>query len=232
LNGLNLYAKIEQYFDFDEEVNALHNTFIEIVNELKPKSLLDIGCGQGQFLQNYSSMDIETLGIDLSSSQIKICTSKNINAKCIDLCKVDKKFDCSTAIFDVINYIPKKNIRNFFKCANKVLNKDGYFIFDINTLYGFEEVAQGILNIEKDNQFINIDAIYEDKKLETKITIFSEDNTLYKKEQSTIEQYYHSKEFLTKELKLCNFEVESVLEFKLHDVDEFDKQIFICKKEL
>ncbi len=230
MHGLNLYAKIEQYLEFDDEVEALHTAFKDIIDELTPNSLLDIGCGQGAFLETLQSSDIKTLGIDLSSSQIEICNQKNINAKCIDLCKIDEKFDCATAIFDVINYIPKKNIRNFFTCAFKSLKQDGYFIFDINTLYGFEEVAQGSLNIDLEDKFISIDALYENKILETNITLFSSIKDLYKKENGTIRQYYHSKDFLTKELELCDFEVESAIEFKLHDVEEFDKQIFICKK--
>ena len=230
MQGLNLYAQIEQYLEFTEEVKALHRTFKEIVEELSPKSLIDIGCGQGAFLEDINSLNINTFGIDLSSSQVEFCKQKNINAKCIDLCEVNEKFDCATAIFDVINYIPKKDIRSFFECSSKVLNKDGYLVFDINTLYGFEDVAQGSLNIDIDDKFIAIDALYEDTTLETTITVFNKENDLYTKDSGTITQYYHPKEFLTKELELCGFDVESVLEFKLHDVEEFDKQIFIAKK--
>ncbi len=228
MNGLNLYAKIEQYLELEDE--ALHNAFKEIIDELNPKSLIDIGCGQGAFLEILNSSKTNTFGIDLSSSQIEVCISRNINARCIDLCNIDEKFDCATAIFDVINYIPKKNIRKFFECSSNVLNKDGYFIFDINTLYGFEEVAEGTLTIDMKDKFIAIDAIYEDKVLETNITVFTQENEFYKKENGSIKQFFHTKEFLTKELKLCGFDVESVLEFKLHDVEQFDKQIFIAKK--
>jgi cyclopropane fatty-acyl-phospholipid synthase-like methyltransferase len=232
LHGLNLYSQIEQYLEIDDEAKALHTTFKDIIDELKPNSLLDIGCGQGAFLETLELDNITTLGIDLSSSQIEVCTKKNLNVKCVDLCKINEKFDCATAIFDVINYIPKKNIRNFFTCVYKSLKKNGYFIFDINTLYGFEEVAQGALNIDMLDKFISIDAVYENKILETNITLFSSIKELYKKENGTIKQYYHSKDFLNKELKLCGFDIESAIEFKLHDVEEFDKQIFICKKEI
>jgi len=230
LKGLNLYAEIEQYLGFDNEVTALHNIFKEVIEELNPTSLIDIGCGQGAFLESLGSMKIDTtFGIDLSPSQIEIANTKNINTKCIDLCKVSQKYDCATAIFDVINYIPKKNIRNFFQCALKVLNKDGYFVFDANTLYGFEEVADGSMNIDTLDKFISIDAIYNNKILETGITVFTKENDLYKKETAAIKQFYHTVEFLTKELQLSGFEVESTMPFTLHGVEEFDKQLFICK---
>ncbi len=230
MQGLNLYAQIEQYFEFEDEVEALHSTFKDIIDELKPDSLLDIGCGQGEFLQKLSYLEIKTLGIDLSSTQIKIAKLKNLDVQCIDLCDIDKTFDCATAVFDVVNYISQNEINSFFKCCSKSLNYSGYFIFDINTLYGFEEVADGTLTIDNDKKFISIDALYSDEVLQTDITVFTKDKDLYKKEMGTIKQFYHSKEFLSSQLKNCNFEIESVLEFKLHDVEQFDKQIFICRK--
>ncbi len=232
MQGLNLYSKIEKYLDIDEQANALHTTFQDIVAQLNPSSLLDIGCGQGAFLETLKDSPIKTLGIDLSSSQIEICNQKNITAKCINIDKVDQKFDCATAIFDVINYISKEDIPKFLENINKVLNKDGYLIFDINTLYGFEDVTQGVLNIDLEDKFIAIDATYDEDILETNITLFSQDKDCYKKENETIKQYFHSKEFLIKELKNYGFEVEAVQNFKLHDVEESDKQLFIVKKVL
>ncbi len=230
MKELDLYSRVEEHLGIEEETKALHTAFLEIIGELKSKTLLDIGCGQGFFLEKLEDMNIESLGIDLSPNQIKICTNKNLNAKCIDLCKVTKKFECATAIFDVVNFVTKKNIRNFFECAFRVLKKDGYFLFDVNTLYGFEDVAQGSMNINLKDDFIAVDAIYENKSLNTNITLFTKKGELYEKESQNIKQDYHTKEFLEKELKKCGFDVESVLSFKLYDVEEFDKQIFICKK--
>jgi len=231
LNGLNLYAQIEQDLGIEDELVALRNTFKEVIEQLNLDSLLDIGCGQGAFLESLKESNIgTTFGIDLSSLQIEIASTKDINVKCTDISQVSEKYDCATAIFDVINYIPKKNIRSFLQSTFRVLNQGGYFVFDTNTLYGFEEVADGSINIDTDDKFISIDAIYDNKILETNITVFSKEKDLYKKESGTIEQFFHTQEFLTKELKLCGFEIESAMSFTLHDVEEFDKQIFICKK--
>ena len=40
---------------------------------------------------------------------------KGLNAKAIALVDVKEKFDCATAIFDVLNYIPKKELKTFIK---------------------------------------------------------------------------------------------------------------------
>ena len=230
--GLDLYAKVEPYLDFEEEVYTLHKEFLRfiMVNELD--NIIDIGCGQGYFLENLKINKKKYFGIDLSVEQIKVCQEKNLNAKVIDLKDVKEKFDCATAIFDVLNYIPKEDLKAFINQTNIVLNQGAYFIFDVNSYFGFDEVAQGCISIDLKDKFISIDANFEDNKLQTDITLFEmQENGLFSKESDSIIQEYHSKEFLTKLLKECNFEIQEIKEFNLHTDEHADKLIFICKKK-
>lgn len=172
--GLELYARIEEYLDFEEEVRRLHKEFLAILFKKKPNSVLDIGCGQGAFLEHLKFNDVDAFGIDLSAEQIKICQNKHLNVACIPLEEVTQKYDCATAIFDVVNYIPKKELQNFFDQTNVVLHQGGFFIFDVNSLFGFEEVAQGSLTLNLEQKFIAIDATFEQNQLKTDITLFSQ----------------------------------------------------------
>lgn len=163
--------------------------------------------------------------------QIKICQKKGLNVSCTPLEEVKEKFDCATAIFDVVNYIPKKELENFFNQTNVVLNQGGYFIFDVNSLFGFEEVAQGSLTLNLEDKFIAIDATFEKNQLKTDITLFSQtQGDLFKKEYDCIQQYYHSIEELKKSLTKASFEIEEIINFNLHGFEETDKFIFVCKK--
>lgn len=230
--GLNLYSKIEPYLDFQDEVYNLHNEFMSIVFDKELDNILDVGCGQGFFVESLNLNDKKAFGIDLSSEQIEVCKQRALeNVACLDLKDIKEKYDCATAIFDVINYIQKDDLKEFFENVYKVLNENGYFIFDVNTLYGFEEIAQGCITIDLDDKFIAIDAIYEDEKLVTDLTLFTklEDNN-FKKESDFITQYYHSKDRLKKMLKKVGFEVEELRSFNLHSDEQADKQICICKK--
>ena len=230
--GLDLYARVEPYLDFEEEVYTLHKEFLRfiMVNELD--NIIDIGCGQGYFLENLKINKKKYFGIDLSVEQIKVCQEKNLNAKAIALEDVKEKFDCATAIFDVLNYIPKEDLKAFINQTNIVLNQGAYFIFDVNSYFGFDEVAQGCISIDLKDKFISIDANFEDNKLQTDITLFEmQENGLFSKESDSIIQEYHSKEFLTKLLKECNFEIQEIKEFNLHTDEHADKLIFICKKK-
>ena len=229
--GLDLYAKVEPYLDFEEEIYTLHKEFLRFVMVNDLDNIIDIGCGQGYFLENLKVNKKNYFGIDLSVEQIKACEERNLNAKVIDLADVKEKFDCATAIFDVLNYISKKELKQFIKETNLVLNQGAYFIFDVNSLFGFEEVAQGCITIDVENKFIAIDANFENNKLQTDITLFEkQENGMFSKEQDSIIQEYHSKEFLTKLLKECGFEIQEIKEFNLHTDENADKLIFICKK--
>jgi cyclopropane fatty-acyl-phospholipid synthase-like methyltransferase len=229
--GLDLYAKVEPYLDFEEEVYTLHREFLRFVMVNELNNIIDIGCGQGYFLENLKVNKKKYFGIDLSVEQIKVCQEKNLNAQAIALEDVKEKFDCATAIFDVLNYIPKKELKAFITQTNLVLNQGSYFIFDVNSLFGFEEVAQGCITIDVDDKFIAIDANFENNKLQTDITLFEkQENGLFSKESDSIIQEYHSKEFLTKLLKECGFAIQEIKEFNLHTDENADKLIFICKK--
>jgi predicted TPR repeat methyltransferase len=230
--GLDLYAKVEPYLDFEEEVYILHKEFLRFVMTKELDNIIDIGCGQGYFLENLKINKKKYFGIDLSVEQIKVCQEKNLNSQAISLEDVKEKFDCATAIFDVLNYIPKEDLKVFINQTNIVLNQGAYFIFDVNSYFGFDEVAQGCITIDVGDKFIAIDANFEDNKLQTDITLFEkQENGLFSKESDSIIQEYHSKEFLTKLLKECNFEIVEIKEFNLHTDEHADKLIFICKKK-
>jgi len=229
--GLELYSKVEPYLDFEDEVYTLHKQFMEFVMMNELDNIIDIGCGQGYFLDNLKINKKTAFGIDLSVEQIKVCEQKNLNAKAMPLSEVKEKYDCVTAIFDVLNYIPNENLEQFIQETNLVLNQGGYFIFDVNSHFGFEYIAQGCITIDKEDVFIGIDANFEDEKLQTDITLFKRNQeNLYTKLSDSIIQEYHSKEFLTKLLEKCNFKIQEIKEFNLHSDEDADKLIFICQK--
>ena len=229
--GLDLYSKIEPYLDFEDEVYNLHRQFMEFVMVNELDNIIDIGCGQGYFLENLKINGKKAFGTDLSVEQIKVCKAKGLDAQAIPLDEVEEKFDCATAIFDVLNYMDKEYLQTFIKDVSKVLNKDGYFIFDVNSYFGFDEIAQGCITMDLKDKFISIDAIFEEEKLQTNLTLFTKQkNNLFSKEADFIVQEYHSKEFLKDLLETNGFKIQEIRDFNLHSPEESDKLIFICKK--
>ena len=122
---------------FDKNYSQLYDLFnldkpyqkeVEFVYDWAgdPKSILDIGCGTGNYW-GYFPKGVTILGVDRSKPMILSNTSGlAINADITRFkFKDDVKFDCATALFDVINYIPK---HGWWK--NLPIRKGGTFIFD------------------------------------------------------------------------------------------------------
>lgn len=89
----------------------------------KPKSIFDIGAGTGIYWKYYPE-GTEIMGVEKSREM----AGKGKQIICTDITKYKHlgRFDCATALFDVLNYIPE---HDWWK--NIPVDKGGYFIFDI-----------------------------------------------------------------------------------------------------
>lgn len=231
MKNLDLYAKIEPYLDLEEATYTLHKEFMRFIMENSLDNLLDIGCGRGYFLENLRINGLNYLGIDNSLEQIKVCKDKSLNAENLELKKIDQIFDCTVAIFDVVNFVEKQKIEEFFKNIYSLLNKNGYFLFDINTLFAFENIAQGSINIDLEDSFIAINSDFIDSKLITNFFLFEkEEDNKFVKNEGLISQEYYKTNYLEKILKNVGFEIVEKRDLFLYTNNKADKKMFICKK--
>jgi len=195
-NALDLYAKVEDLLDVTEVTPILNEYYFNTLDTLAFKTLLDVGCGSGGFLEELSIgyPHLKTKGIDLSPVMIEMTKAKGLNAECIDLCKLDGKFDVITAIFDMVNYLDKKMLKRFLRCIEERLEEGGHFIFDINTLYAFKVVAAGSFIKDGGDRFVTIDSDYEEEKSEyyMDFTLFEKQGESFVKSQNSITQYFHT----------------------------------------
>ncbi len=224
--GLDLYALIEPMLGFEEEKNRLYDIFLEKLSKLGIKRFLDVGCGSGSFMQKAFGRKMFCEGIDLSQEMVKRAQKKGLQASHQDICTVKKRYEAVTAVFDVINYLDQEELKRFFSCVEKVLEPGGYFLCDMNTLYGFEEVAQGALMIDQDDRFIGIEAEFEKDRLTTNIVTFFKQRDCYKKEKDTIVQYYHDVEYL-KGLGLKLIDIDFISLYG----EEVDKALLTFQKD-
>jgi ubiquinone/menaquinone biosynthesis C-methylase UbiE len=67
-DSLDLYAKVEDLLGVKEAAPALYAHYLLFLNSIEFDSLLDVGCGSGDFLrQMHGALDTpEVKGIDLS----------------------------------------------------------------------------------------------------------------------------------------------------------------------
>ena len=222
--GLELYGKIEDLFLDKEAAYILWSKFIEILIDLGVKKVLDIGCGSGDFCLLARQHGLYVKGIDLSATQVARAVNKNCECQVKDVCEVNRNFDASTAIFDVINYMSDAELKRFLKCVEK--NSD-YFICDVNSYFAMNDLAIGTLKAEDENRFGVLYSDFEDDMLITQITLFQKNGECYKKSQANIVQYYHS---IEKVCKLTDMKLINKIPISLYGSGEIEKWILVFEK--
>ena len=222
--GLELYGRIEDLFLDKEAAHILWSKFINILINLNVKNVLDIGCGSGDFCELARKNSLNVRGVDLSKTQVKRAEKK---CDCIvkNVCDLDEKFDAAVAIFDVINYMNDKELKNFFKCVENVAER--YFIFDANSYFAMNDLAIGTIRAEDENRFGVLYSDFEDDVLITEITLFEKTGECYKKSQANIIQYYHSVEKLC---KYTNMKLKYKIPVSLYGSGEIEKWILVFEK--
>lgn len=230
MTNLDLYAKTEHLLGIEEATEALYDLYRSELDEYKIKTLLDVGCGRGGFMQRMISDGVKCKGVDLSSVMIQECKAQGLDAECIDVADVEGTYDAVVAIFDVLNFMNKDALVKFLDAISAKLNDDGIFIADINTLYGFSDVAEGTMSAENDKEFLVVDAEFANDELHTQFTLFLKENEekideKFIKHQDTIIQYFHKiKTFQN----LSGLKLIDKQTFSLYDTE--DKTLLIFKK--
>ncbi len=226
MTNLDLYAKAEHLLGIEEATEALYDLYRSELEDYKVKTLLDVGCGRGGFMRRMESDGVKCKGVDLSSVMIDECVEQGLDAECIDVSEVSGTYDAIVSIFDVLNFMDKDALTKFLDAIAQKLSDDGIFIADINTLYGFSDVAEGSMSNDSDDQFLSVDAIFEEDKLSTKFTLFEKnEDGRYTKYQDTIVQHFHKIKFFQ---NLSSLKLIDKQTFSLYDTE--DKTLLIFKK--
>ena len=153
-----------KYYEPLEQMMAIRHQYMskilrdhsgqDIYEFFKNKKILDLGCGTGEFLNNYYGMGAECIGIDIENN-FKI--KNKINFKLINIeankflknCK--KKFDI-IFLFEFLEHLEEQDKYQLFENLTKNLNKNAYiFISTLNknllSKYLAIDIAENLLKL-------------------------------------------------------------------------------------
>lgn len=141
-----LYDELMDDVDYKSWYLYIEKTFDKF--NKKPEKVLEMACGTGNLSYYLAKGGYDLTCFDISSEMLsmaynKLNPFKNVsllNQNMIDF-NINKKFDAIISICDSINYIiDKDDLLNVFKNVKNHLNKDGIFIFDINSYYKLKHI--------------------------------------------------------------------------------------------
>lgn len=179
---------------------------------------LDLACGTGSLTIELAKRGIDVYGIDGSSEMLSQAMEKSCeeNLNILFLCQQMQEIDLYGTIdtcvctLDSINHLTDiKDVQNTFDRVSLFMNKKGYFLFDVNTIYKHQEIL-------KDNTFVyDTDDVYcvwqnslkENNIVEMDLDFFCrEDDAYYRYEEHFCERAY-SHEQLATMLEKAGFEL-------------------------
>ena len=129
--GNNNYS--QKYFEDRNQLDVLIAEPIKLLmNDLKLKKVLDVGCGTGKLVEFLTKSGFEAFGCDFSIKAVNIARTinKKSQIKKSSASKLpyrDKTFDIVTSI-SVIEHLTQKETQMFIKETRRIL-KDNGFIF-------------------------------------------------------------------------------------------------------
>jgi 2-polyprenyl-3-methyl-5-hydroxy-6-metoxy-1,4-benzoquinol methylase len=139
------YYQNSPYSAFTKRViNEIFPHWLQVL-DFTPHSLLDLACGAGEFAIAQAKTGLDVVGLDQSRPHLKLAEANAHEGGALvhwvqgtmSQFSLTNQFDCVTCWFDSLNYLVKiENLANCFKAAYAHLNPGGYFLFDMNTIYG------------------------------------------------------------------------------------------------
>jgi len=134
------YAKVKPQL-FSAELNLIVPTALSFNNPFNKIKVLDLGCGGGRTTKVLYDMGFDVTAVDISQNLIKELKHMypQIDAKVGDAKNLDFKdnsFDMVLFSHNSIDYLyPYENRQKAIREVNRVLKKDGYFIFSSHTVF-------------------------------------------------------------------------------------------------
>jgi len=234
------YSKSAKYYDFmmgepKGKVQLIQKLIKK--HKLNAQTVLEIACGTGAILKLMEN-DYEVNGLDLSEDMLNIAKKKVRKGKFyhddMTSFSLNKKFDVILCIYDSLNHLQKfEDWKKVFNNVAKHLNKDGLFIFDVNTLAKFNRLGNTsndkIHEIGKDLIVDKTSTIGKNRiEFHTRIFENVKHNNYQLYEEKVVEVAFET-ERIKKSIKK-SFQVISIIDHKRKKASNKSERLyFVCK---
>jgi 2-polyprenyl-3-methyl-5-hydroxy-6-metoxy-1,4-benzoquinol methylase len=144
LGDSDFYAKLSKNYWYYEEEKWEFDEAIKLLLEHAPKSLLEIGCGNGNFLRKVNHAVDNVQGIEINMDAIEKCKAADIRVSSTPLIEVKEEFDM-VVLFEVLEHLD--NFKETLDQMIRITKKGGMLIIAVPNPEGYLK-EQGTLLLD------------------------------------------------------------------------------------
>ncbi|MGE4444245.1 MAG: class I SAM-dependent methyltransferase [Candidatus Altimarinota bacterium] len=239
---LEYYDKIVRGINspLDEEVGFLHE-LIQKYNSKSSKdiSILETACGTGVVAKEFQKIGYNITGLDINEKMLEKA-KENLDEKHLilgDMTNFDlqKNFDVVLCNYNSIcHLLTWQEWQKFFEMAYKHLSPNGLLIFDINTLFEFENITREFAQFYNfGDDSVCLEMFKKDGVYEWLIKIFKKaPDGRYDLITENVQENSFPIHMIKKELKNRGFHIEDLLDFHYGEVNlESERVYFVATKK-
>lgn len=241
------FAKVYDLFMDNIPYREWTDYVIELLKEegIKDGILLDLGCGTGSVTQLLAKAGYDMIGIDNSVEMLDIAIEKRDESglDILYLLQDMREFELYgtvkgvVSICDSMNYILEdEDLLEVFRLVHNYLDNEGIFIFDMNTMYKYEEIlADNTFAEDREESSFIWENYYDEEdeinQYDLSLFVAEEDGRYRKYEETHLQRAYDQK-------RVEELIRESGLEL-LHVYDAFTRELpaedsqriyFVCRR--
>ena len=246
---MNSYTGFAEFYDIFMDNIPYKDWCDYLISLLKEYNIndgliLDIGCGTGNITELLSAAGYDMIGIDNSEDMLAAAIEKRYESgqDILYLLQDMREFElygtvaAAVSICDSMNYILEYDeLVTVFKLVNNYLDPEGIFIFDLNTIYKYENMGDTVIaENREEGSFIWENSYFSNSKLnQYDLTIFAkDDDNRYSKYEETHVQRGYTLDEIKSALTDAGLEfITSYSAFTKEPVTGNEDRIYIIAKE-
>lgn len=142
----DFYGKISKYPWYYEKNKWEYDVAAEITSRLMPDALLEIGCGNGYFLEKIAPLGLISEGVDINMSAVDVCKAKGLRVSGDSVFELTKSYDM-VVLFEVLEHM--ENAKELFEYfTSRLIRPGGHLIIAVPNPDGYlKELGINLLDM-------------------------------------------------------------------------------------
>jgi SAM-dependent methyltransferase len=127
--------RLHRYLAWGLDYLTYTSFVVEQIRQISPRSLLDIGCGDGRLINVVKTFVPQVSGVDLSEQAIAFARAFNpdVEFQCANIAILRGGGECVTLI-EVLEHIPDEEMEIFIRNVARLVHKDGVLVVSVPTV--------------------------------------------------------------------------------------------------